>query len=1111
MEEPEPKNDELYAILKGGGLNKKTKKESKLLQNKQKREKKQKSNIARWMQSVYKVKNPDPGAIKSLIEKDFSVSPDEATIKIMDILSKAKVINGTLSLSDNFANEPIYTCITFNYNMSIFSNDGLFNKALLASFYDSTVKKAKKNSWDEAISLRIPMCRIVEAYCISNTFIMEPSSITEKGYYQDFEKDESFIGFNPMTMSKENITNVIKNIKTKTEFLVDRRPYVFYGNAQRYSIVVPKDMANNISKITQDILNTKLFSITKKPFELGLKEIKIKNKHAYYMDMKYKLENFCPAYLKTGQKIEVKMGFKIVYDLNDLFNYLEGCFKNKLSVQRDLIVRQTIFWNSLDTYFDLIGLLGLVGDFGSKLKEDLVALYGRYFELKYLINEWKKNQLLFKTILKEFYNIFGSAIMYDKIANLLKKVDRYISDRNELEMYDDSDSIRNLFQDVGDDLACLSFQMKSETMSLIQAIKGILTSLSKGTFDPNILNEVKQIGQAIYQMSLFGQKPMVDIVVSPGAFLGKLYDSSLKISENILDAVIGKYVKKLDDEEKKKNDRIANYKKIKKNMNKIRDDLVKDTALLIVQNTPEIKLDDKETFAKRVVNEINWNDDIVKKIDDYILQEYYIGNTPNTGGIYAAILPFANVVYKRIEEEKSEKELQKALSTHKQNINNLKVSEDNLNMDIDENLKFTFPEQTVYANTVPVQTQPNITNVNQPMFSNPISNQIQPSQQKDDENYFDIDQNEIREQNPQNMPNLSEVNVNKPGLVEPASDVQTTSLFKSNIKANPPRKPKRIKVVNNKMYELKPSENYEDALSMKTFYPTHTTNIIKTSSNNDDYMTEKQIKSGESYIRKKSIPKEITKEAESLIEKKNIKVPNISIIKKKESKSKPKVKTQLDKLIESDEKKEKELDEMIKNFEMRKSKKRKKNYGDREEEYGDTDSSFIEKDYVREPVRFKEKKPVSLLTDYLKSYEMADDKDELVIRNIKFNEKALDKISAFYHNLFRMFQNKNIFANFQVPYNPRQALKYIAKYAPISDVTVNYILDMLNEKANGNYIHIDKMLEYIKNNKLGSIYVRFPAHTLSPNIVGPLKETMLRESKQWVKYKIPQAKENFNV
>ena len=96
------------------------------------------------------------------------------------------------------------------------------------------------------------------------------------------------------------------------------------------------------------------------------------------------------------------------------------------------------------------------------------------------------------------------------------------------------------------------------------------------------------------------------------------------------------------------------------------------------------------------------------------------------------------------------------------------------------------------------------------------------------------------------------------------------------------------------------------------------------------------------------------------------------------------------------------------------------------------------------------------------------------------------------------------------PYYSRQALPYIAKYAPISDVTLNYILDVLNKKWNF-YEPIEKMLEHVKNNKLSKIYIKFPEHTLTPSVALPLKQTMLRESKQWVKSRIPEAKEKIKT
>ena len=81
MEEEIDVRDVMQSVRK----KKKTKDYSILQKLKKPKMVKSKTNIARWAAIVYKNKAKDLNAIRNLIEKEFKVSPDDLSLRILDV------------------------------------------------------------------------------------------------------------------------------------------------------------------------------------------------------------------------------------------------------------------------------------------------------------------------------------------------------------------------------------------------------------------------------------------------------------------------------------------------------------------------------------------------------------------------------------------------------------------------------------------------------------------------------------------------------------------------------------------------------------------------------------------------------------------------------------------------------------------------------------------------------------------------------------------------------------------------------------------------------------------------------------------------------------------
>lgn len=509
LEEPDNETKEL--------LESKTKKQKKYrtinlrLANKRRRVT-EKSDVAKWAPSIIQNDITDLPGIKAFIQTKFGVIPGEDTQKILSLLSKAKVSSGRVILSDNFAEESLYFYINFGRDpRRLFTNDELYLALLYSLLYASG--KLKEDFYNEFLDF-MGNASIEKVYFGSNIFAIKSPS--KSGFYQDFESDFAILGFDPDDETDKKTLEQINMARSFFTFSYKGKDYQAMGTLDKCIIC---RRGTKQDEIAAYIKKSKVFSTGKK-MDLKLKEVKY-SKKAYYVNMKLKPEDFCPAFLHTGQDINVFTVFKMKFDLNSLFETMDRIYQKNKGFK---FFRNSCYWDNMDTWYDFLSIYALTSKIVSKEDKGVLINYvNLYHNIKPILVYWKEIQLKYQKILHEFYNSFSNTINYDKLKNLKDKIWKYIGDKNELMSGYEYADVYQFVTATKTFSMMINHQFEDKVFQLADAIYYVLQQLTTAGDLGTIIDNLKRIGQSIYFLSYSrSNDPVFPFVVSPGAFLGNL-------------------------------------------------------------------------------------------------------------------------------------------------------------------------------------------------------------------------------------------------------------------------------------------------------------------------------------------------------------------------------------------------------------------------------------------------------------------------------------------------------------------------------------------------------------------------------------------------------------
>ena len=1142
--------DDVREVMQSVRKKKKTKEYSILQKLKKPKMVRPRTNIARWAAIVYKNKAKDLNAIRNLIEKEFKVSPDDLSLRILDVLSKAKIIDGRVVLSDNFANEPFYGYGFVNYDMHLVSNDKLFNYF----FYARALKELKSGSlYNDVFKTQSQYARLDKVFVSSKAFILEKEII--RGFYQDFKEYEAYLGPTKKPTNEE-IQKYADKINYENPFLIftaDNIRYYAYAPAGFDILsVVEADKASK-ETIISGLTNMEIFNKGKKDLELNVKEIKLKNKKAFYFDCSYNLESFCPAFVKLEKSLNLVFVYRYKFIMNDLYNAMIIEFNNKRFDSHVLF--NLCYWDNIESFMDLISLAAVGNSSTDETKRYALNVIAAYQDLKETISLWKKNQLNYQKILKDFYNSFNTNINYDKLRNLRDNLIKYLADRNDLELYSDFDKMESFFNGLGCMCQYIIKQLRKNVMYLANRMNAVLDEFIMGKFTSDITKDLNEIGQSIYTVSMNGSDSCFNFFVSYGAFLGDVSNFSGAIRENIIETTVEKYIKKLDKAEEERLKKLKNFREINSNMRKIVEDLVTKCFDLIVNDKKlEIEKDLRDRLVGDINNEIAWDTDLYNKIRDKVLERNLLSGTlVNPIEVVSLLSPIINrvidstaleakreILKKEIEEYKKEKDRvdhpydawgpeplkEGTIDTSTKTLMGPRVkpiisskpimstsmkppasTSAKPSLDISRIGYAAIPKvdgPVVPPPTIPAVVPPfsGFVDINAPPTKDviPVINEIEmggdeiksgeKTEKKSEDDFFNIGEGTGSAEGTNTDLNARENTNILPNI---NINTNTDTLFKSNIpQTNIESQTTNTNIANAPANP--PSKKKKNKISIIN-------SDYEVSADEDE--SGNLLKYKESFIsNKKDIDKNdsFISKAKKIISKPFIGKKKPKQETKKKIETNKKQLTQLDKKILEDKKKEEELDRMLKRAEIfRKEEEAKSKYriGDYNEYEND---DFVEKDYSFNLGGYQA--PGTVVRKITTG--LSEVKGKCYFNKKIISDEMYEKIIRYIFTIFRFLETNKVF-KMGINYVPIDVYKSVKKNFPISDQELSEIVTVIRRIRGTTLSRVATIYNALNSNDYDIIKLGIGKPT--PRTLYVLKELMNKIAKKYVKYKISEAKE----
>ena len=597
--------DDISADTKAALKEKKRKEKRKIniISAKKRKRKVPLSDIAKWAPSIIKKKYDDGQSIKALVQEKFGQTPNDDVLKILTLIGKSRVVNKKIVISDKLANTDLnFYCVYGNQNMNTFSNDKLY----LNSLFSVWMLESKKQFPNSAPTLFSGSCILQKVVFLSSAF--KGKGYVRRGYYQDFAKDYASIGFEHYKTDEEKEA-AIQKMKKKLNFTCDNLDFQLAGNPLSCCVIGPTDESEEqfFAACRDNTLNTKILN-TGKGGAIGYKELN-KQESVYFLNSQVNVEDFCPCFLVCEQVIKTSIVFKAKLDYTGVFEVMENSLKK--NKEKVLYPPDALYWDTMSSWIDFLTIFVLTArGIGPKLKESIQGFIDIYRDIKDVLALWKKIQMNFQNIIKEFYESFQTYIQYDKLDALLKKVKVYIEDRDNLLKIPISGRVMEFVnhpvaQESGT-MMCRQFM--GDVLQIADAIKTILDEFILGRKPENKINDLRRLGLMIYNISLTGNANYrcFPIVISPAGFLGTVTgDLKYGKEDNILEAIIKDFSKS----RKKKKDSVSElaktYASIASNMNLYVEIVIKKSVENLVKKLgARLKKDELDDLIDSQTEEI---------------------------------------------------------------------------------------------------------------------------------------------------------------------------------------------------------------------------------------------------------------------------------------------------------------------------------------------------------------------------------------------------------------------------------------------------------------------------------------------------------------------------
>jgi len=398
---------------------------------------------------------------------------------------------------------------------------------------------------------------VVKEFSIATDKLFKVGSV-ESGYVQDFSSKIALIC--PRRLNEKEMAQYADAITNKAGGTIaalitspneKKGLYLF----QYDTVIIVSNTKENIGDLIK-ATGTVICVNSKNKLENGLKTLNVDTNMGSYINVHdMKTADFSPASLFITPAVnKPKLFVKAILDTNNVYNTIAKNIKNYDAVSKIGFPDNSIFWDNLESFIQLIGFLKLVNSPSEKLSVDMFIVIDTYYRNRETFTTWKRIYNSFESIVLSFYDKIVGKISVDNIVSLQNKVGKFISDYiHQRDDKDNIESVRDVINKLPGATMMKNFVNTGAALELMYAISKLISLLKKGETD-NVTDDMsvyfKTVGYLCSQVLFDGSVSMIPKIRSKIAFLGGL---STDLSKDQFNSS----VKYLVDSFK---DSVANYK-----------------------------------------------------------------------------------------------------------------------------------------------------------------------------------------------------------------------------------------------------------------------------------------------------------------------------------------------------------------------------------------------------------------------------------------------------------------------------------------------------------------------------------------------------------------------
>lgn len=359
-------------------------------------------------------------------------------------------------------------------------------------------------------------------YLCSNKLVRQKESYMDEYFFEDF----SVVVSSPLWNSDLGTTaNDLNGTLTFSIFGKEYNRYTFNNNADAYALAsLPLDeVINKLNDQTAINMKGKLSE--------GIKEIK--KSGDFFYNGKIKLTDFCPSVLRSFTL--TSFGALSFFEI-DPNAYVDNCVRTRNLIE----IPNLIYWDYLHSSMELIGVIKLTtnileGDNNEK-KVRFRSAYEAYIENKNVFTDYKAHFILFRKIILMFLDSFRVRANIDKMKEISKLCDQFITEDERLNEFGEQKSMFRLFCTNVRELATMMFNysMLGNQVQYISAIDNVCKLAFRTTKNPGELsNNLRAVCVKVSELLYNGSKPVIDSIRSVNAFLGSMTGGNLNAIMNL--------------------------------------------------------------------------------------------------------------------------------------------------------------------------------------------------------------------------------------------------------------------------------------------------------------------------------------------------------------------------------------------------------------------------------------------------------------------------------------------------------------------------------------------------------------------------------------------------